>query len=107
MMSNACIVQVTNSAQQLARELFERLRRESVEAEQLALQMIAAGEARLRFSMVLAGDQPGFALLLEPVKQEGVPVELAASNPMAPSVEGLAGRFWFFGRLSHWQHFQH
>lgn len=106
-MLNESIVQVAKSAQQFARESFALLRSESIEAEQLALQMIAAGEARLRLSIVLTGDQPGFALVLEPLKEDGDPVDIAASNGEEPSVEGAVRRFWFFGRLSHWQHFSH
>jgi hypothetical protein len=102
-MTHAHTTQTTAAAQALARELFERFRAHSQEAEQLALQLIASGEARLRLSMVLAGGNPDIELLLEPTDGDGLPVEIATTCPVEASAEGIAERFWFFGRLGHWQ----
>ncbi len=96
------MIRTTAAAQELASELFQKFRAHSQEAEQIALELIQCGHARLKLEMVLAGEEPTMRLLLEPIADEGDAVEIAASRPEAPSPEGVASRMWFFGRLSHW-----
>ncbi len=92
----------TIAARELASELFQRFRAHSQEAEQVALELIQCGHARLRLEMILAGEEPTMRLLLEPTEEEGDAVEIAASRPEAPSPAGVSSRMWFFGRLKHW-----
>lgn len=96
------MIRTTAAAQELASELFQRFRAHSQEAEQIALELIQCGRARLKMEMILAGEEPTMRLLLEPTEEEGEPVEIAASRPEAPSPAGVASRMWFFGRLKHW-----
>ena len=96
------MTQTTQSAQLLASELFIRFRAHSQEAEQVALQLIAAGHARLVLQMVLAGEAPSMRLLLEPIEEHGEAVEIAASHPEEPTPEGVSERMWFFRHLAHW-----
>ena len=96
------MIRTTAAAQELASELFQRFRAHSQEAEQVALELIQCGHARLKLEMILAGEEPTMRLLLEPTEEEGDAVEIAASRPEAPSPEGVTTRMWFFGRLSHW-----
>ena len=96
------MIRTTAAAQELASELFQRFRSHSQEAEQVALELIQCGHARLKLEMVLAGEEPTMRLLLEPTEDEGDAVEIAATRPEAPSPEGVSSRMWFFGRLSHW-----
>lgn len=92
----------TIAAQELASELFQRFRADHAEAEQVALELIQCGHARLKLEMILAGEEPTMRLLLGPTEEEGTAVEIAASRPEAPSPEGVSSRMWFFGRLKHW-----
>lgn len=96
------MIRTTAAAQELASELFQRFRADHAEAEQVALELIQCGHARLKLEMVLAGEEPTMRLLLEPTEEEGDAVEIAATRPEAPSPEGVASRMWFFGRLKHW-----
>ena len=96
------MIRTTAAAQELASELFQRFRAHSQEAEQVALELIQCGHARLKLELILAGDAPAMRLLLEPVEDEGEAVEIAATYPEAPSPEGVVSRMWFFGRLKHW-----
>ncbi|HHW65508.1 MAG TPA: hypothetical protein GX403_16445 [Rhodocyclaceae bacterium] len=96
------MIRTTAAAQELASELFQRFRAHSQEAEQVALELIQCGHARLKLEMILAGEEPTMRLLLEPTEDEGDAVEIAASRPESPSPEGVSRRMWFFGRLSHW-----
>ena len=96
------MIRTTAAAQELASELFQKFRAHSQEAEQVALELIQCGHARLKLEMILAGEEPTMRLLLEPTEEEGDAVEIAASRPEAPSPEGVTTRMWFFGRLSHW-----
>lgn len=93
----------TIAAQELASELFQRFRAHSQEAEQVALNLIEGGQARLTIQMTLAGIGVQMRLLLEPVDpDDGLPVEISSTSPIEPSAEGLAARMWFFGKLKHW-----
>lgn len=96
------LIRTTDAARELATELFARFGAHSQEAQQLALQMIATGEARLTLQLVLAGDAPAMTLLLEPTNEVGAPIEIASSCPVTPSLEGFDSRQWFFTKLSHW-----
>lgn len=96
------LVQMTDAARELAIELLERFGAHSQEAQQLALQMIQAREARLTLHLILAGDAPAMTLLLEPTAEVGAPIEIASSCPVPPTPEGFEARQWFFRRLSHW-----
>lgn len=97
------MIRATVAAQELASELFQKFRAHSQEAEQVALSLIEGGQARLKIEMTLAGIGVQMRLLLEPVDpNDGLPIEIGSTSPIEPSAEGIAERFWFFGRLSHW-----
>lgn len=76
------------------------------EAGRLACEMIDQGLARLELHTVfLQGRTPAHRLLLKPADGVGDPVEVAVlgCRPVEPTPAGLETRFWFYGRLSHWQ----
>lgn len=76
------------------------------EAGRLACEMIDQGLARLELHTVFSqGRMPAHRLLLEPADGVGDPVEVAVlgCQPVEPTPAGLEARFWFYGRLSHWQ----
>lgn len=101
-MSNAAY-RLTQAAEELAAEFFSVFRTQDEEAQRLALEMLEHNQARLRLDLVLTGN-PSLRLLLEPTDCEGAPVEVAVIGCKAvePSIDHLAERIWFFGRLSHW-----
>lgn len=76
------------------------------EAGRLALELIASGLARLELRTVFSpGRAPAHRLLLEPADGVGEPVEVAVLGcpPVEPTPAGVEARFWFYGRMSHWQ----
>lgn len=77
------------------------------EAGQLAAELVAEGSARLELRTIFDVERgQAHRLLLVPVDGDGnEPVEIAVLNcaPVEPSPAGMEARFWFFGRLSHWQ----
>lgn len=78
-----------------------------VEAGNLAAELVGAGSARLELRTVFDPTRgPEHRLLLVPTDGDGNdPVEIAVVNgaPVEPSPAGLERRFWFFGKLGHWQ----
>lgn len=103
-MKSQPIAELANVAENAAFALVQTLQAEQPEVAGLAVEMIQAGQATLRFDLALTRPA-GIRLLLSPADCEGAPVELAAigCTPDAPSAEGLTDRIWFFGRLSHWR----
>lgn len=76
------------------------------EAGRLACEMVAAGSARLELVTTFDPSRgPAHRLLLLPAAGDGLPVEVVVlgCQPVEITPEGLAARFWFFGRLAHWQ----
>ena len=76
------------------------------EAGQLAAELVGSGSAHLELRTSFdPGSQPAHRLLLIPSDGDGEPVEVAVLGcaPTTPTPAGLEARFWFFGKLSHWQ----
>lgn len=77
------------------------------EAGRLACDMLADGSARLELRTVFDPQRlPAHRLLLIPADaDDGMPVEVAVlgCEPEPPTPQGLEQRFWFYGRLGHWQ----
>jgi len=76
------------------------------EAGRLAFEMVATGSARLELVTTFDPSRgPAHRLLLLPTAGDGLPVEVVVLGCQSVEVtpEGVAARFWFYGRLSHWQ----
>lgn len=102
------IIGLAAAAREFAIDTFDQFGKQSPEAEQEAIAMIRDGQARLRIDIAMGRPDDGMVVrvLLEPLADEGEPVELSVmpeSAATTPSAQGVASRIWFFGRLSHWQ----
>ncbi|WP_227814324.1 hypothetical protein [Nitrogeniibacter aestuarii] len=89
------------------REALEQITSEQPEVSALAAEMVSTGEAVIKTEIEMPPNSPYIVrVLLVPKIEEGLAVELytcPSSAAAVPTTRGVEDRFWFFGRLSHWQ----
>lgn len=88
-----------------ASEWIAMLADQEPEVASLAADLVAQGAAHVELHTEFLRARAAHRLLLVPDGDAGDPVELFAvgCEPTAPTPAGVESRFWFFGKLSHWQ----
>ena len=78
---------------------------EQPEVANLAADLVARGAAHVEMHTSFLRARATHRLLLVPDDDAGAAVELftLGCEPTVPTAEGIEARFWFFGKLSHWQ----